>query len=212
MLGGRLAPLRLLGVDSGALRWPMLAIEVGDLTIRPPQMDDFAAWSTLRAQSRDFLAPWEPLWPEDDLTRPSFRRRIRRYQSEIDSDEAYPFFVFRTADMMLLGGLTLGNVRRGAAQSASLGYWMGENFAGQGIMGHSVAAVCRLGFNKLRLERIEAACLEENAASTRLLEKAGFQREGLARSYLNIAGRRRDHLLFALLSSDGRLLRDQNQR
>ena len=212
MLGGRLAPLRLLGVDPTASRWPMLTSEIGELTIRPPLMADFAAWSSLRAESRTFLAPWEPLWPEDDLSRTSFRRRIRRYQAEIDGDDAYPFFVFRTADHTLLGGLTLGNVRRGAAQTACLGYWMGAAHAGKGIMGQAVNAVCRLGFHKLRLERIEAACLEDNAVSIRLLEKAGFQREGLARSYLNIAGQRQDHLLFALLAPDGRLPRDTNQR
>ena len=52
----------------------------------------------LRERSRDFLKPWEPIWPVDDLTRGAFRRRIRRYQREIQEDTAYPFFVFRDAD------------------------------------------------------------------------------------------------------------------
>lgn len=205
MLGGRLAPLRLLGVDPTAARWPMLVLKAGDLTIRPPVLDDFVAWSQLRGDSRAFLEQWEPLWPADDLTRGSFRRRIRRYNAEIDSDEAYPFFIFQGPESRLVGGLTLGNIRRGAAQTGTIGYWMGEAFAGRGIMSRTVGAVVRLAFGPLRLERLEAACLPENAASIHLLEKAGFQREGLARNFLSIAGKRRDHLTFALLATDGRL-------
>lgn len=204
MLGGRLAPLRLLGVDAGGPRWPTLVISQDNLTLRPPQLDDFNAWARQRADSRAFLAPWEPLWPEDDLTRGSFRRRIRRYNNEIDADESYPFFLFHGPDQELVGGLTLGNIRRGAAQTGTIGYWMGAAHANKGLMGRAVAIICRLAFFQLRLERIEAACLPENAASIHLLEKVGFQREGLARNYLNIAGSRRDHVLFALLATDGR--------
>lgn len=198
MIGVRFAPLRLFGVESGAPRWPLLVLSGQGLVIRPPDLNDFQAWSTLRRDSHDFLKPWEPLWPEDDLTRPAFKRRIRRYDQEIARDEAYPFFIFRENDDRLLGGLTIGNVRRGAAQSATLGYWMGAPFAGRGIMGNAVRIVCRHGFSAMSLERIEAACLPENAISIKLLEKAGFEREGYARNYLSINGARRDHVLFAL--------------
>ncbi|MCA0424937.1 MAG: GNAT family N-acetyltransferase [Proteobacteria bacterium] len=180
----------------------MLVLNAGDLVIRPPQMDDFAAWAQLRADSRDFLERWEPVWPLDDLTRNAFRRRIRRYGAEIDNDEAYPFFIFQGPERRLVGGLTLGNIRRGAAQSGTIGYWMGVAHAGKGIMSRAVVAVSRLAFGPLRLERIEAACLPENAVSIHLLEKAGFQREGVARNFLAIAGNRRDHILFAMLATD----------
>ena len=70
-------------------------------------------------QSRDFLAPWEPTWPADDLTRAAFRRRLRRYAEDQRNDLAYPFFVFRSEDDALVGGLTLANIRRGVAQAGS---------------------------------------------------------------------------------------------
>ena len=60
-------------------------------------------------------------------------------------------------------------------------------------------------FGSLRLHRLEAACIPSNAASIRLLEKAGFVREGYAREYLCINGLWQDHLLFARL--DERLTR-----
>ena len=195
---GRFVPLRLLGIERSVPRWPTLNLQADGLLVRPPEQADFIAWSSLRAISRDFLEQWEPRWPEDDLTHASFRYRIRRYHKEIERDEAYPFFIFREADNTLLGGLTLSNVRRGAAQTATLGYWMGAPYAGKGIMLTAVRLVTRHAFERMRLMRIEAACMPENQPSMGLLEKAGFEKEGFARSYLNINGQRRDHVLYAL--------------
>lgn len=172
------------------------------LLLRPPRQEDYDAWAELRERSRDFLKPWEPIWPADDLTRAAFRRRIRRYQREIQEDSAYPFFVIREADQTLLGGLTLGMVRRGVSQAATLGYWMGAPHAGRGIMTGAVRLVCGYAFDNLRLRRIEAACVPSNAPSKRLLEKVGFLREGYAREYLCINGIWQDHLLYGLLRGD----------
>ena len=170
--------------------------------LRPAEMRDFEKWAVLRERSRKFLTPWEPIWPSDDLTRGAFRRRLRRHSEEIDRDEAYPFLIFREADKALLGGLTLGQIRRGVAQAGTLGYWMGEPYAGQGYMGRAARATAAFGFATLRLHRIEAACIPHNTASVRLLERVGFHREGYARAYLRINNVWQDHLLFALLESD----------
>ena len=183
---------------------PTPVISTETVTLRSPAMGDYPSWSELRGASRTFLTPWEPVWPVDDLTRPAFRRRLRRYQREIQEATGYPFLVFRSADMALVGGLTLSHVVRGVTQSCSLGYWMGERFAGRGFMTAAVKAVIPFVFHTLRLHRLEAACLPHNAASIRLLEKAGFTREGYARRYLNIDGRWQDHLLFAIVSDDPR--------
>ena len=177
-------------------------IEGEGVFLRAPQMADFSEWSTLREQSRDFLARWEPEWPADDLTRAAFRNRLRRYAYEFQEDSGYSFLIFRTSDHALLGGVTLSNVRRGVAQSANLGYWVGAPYPRQGYMSAAVAALIPFAHGHLRLRRIEAACLPENAVSVRLLEKLGFQREGYARQYLCIAGKWQDHLLYARLSSD----------
>jgi ribosomal-protein-alanine N-acetyltransferase len=172
------------------------------IILRAPEMDHYDEWAALRARSRSFLEPWEPVWAADELTRGSFRARMRRYARDVRSDNSYPFFIFRRSDGALVGGLTLGQVRRGVSQTAALGYWMGQPYAGQGLMTEAVRTVAPLAFGTLGLHRIEAACLPENAASIRLLEKVGFRREGEARAYLCIAGTWRDHVLFALLASD----------
>src|SRR5262249_56317227 len=112
----------------------MPAITGDGVVLRAPQMSDCAEWMALREASRDFLTPWEPTWPADDLTRASFRRRIKRYSEDQRTDLAYAFFIFRKRDDALLGGLTLANVRRGCAQAGSLGYWAGVAHARQGSM------------------------------------------------------------------------------
>jgi len=170
------------------------------VTIRVPDMDDYEQWAGLRAASREFLAPWEPVWPGNDLTRTAFRGRIRQYWRDIDDDAAYPYFIFDRHSDALVGALTLSNVRRGVAQTATLGYWIGTPFTRQGYMTSAVRLLLQLSFGHLGLHRVEAACLPHNQASIGLLEKCGFQREGLARGYLKIAGRWQDHLLFARLS------------
>jgi ribosomal-protein-alanine N-acetyltransferase len=181
---------------------PLPAILGDSVALRVPQNADFSEWSALREASRDFLTPWEPTWPADDLTRASFRRRIKRYSEDQRGDLAYPFFIFRRSDNVLVGGLTLTNIRRGCAQAASLGYWMGASYARKGYMTAAVGTLLPFAFGTLRLHRVEAACIPANAASIRLLEKNGFKREGFARQYLCIDGAWQDHLLYARLQDD----------
>ncbi len=178
---------------------PPPSIASGRVVLRPPQMADYPEWSALREGSRQFLTPWEPTWPEDDLTRGAFRRRIRRYSEDIRTDQGYAFLIFRKSDDMLLGGLTLANIRRGVAQAASLGYWMGLPHVRQGYMTEAVRTIVPFALETLRLHRLEAACIPTNAGSIRLLENNGFTREGYAREYLCINGLWQDHLLFARL-------------
>ena len=181
---------------------PPSLIEGEGVLLRVPHMSDHAAWAALREDSRSFLAPWEPLWPAHDLTRGAFRRRMRRYARDVKEDSAYPFLVLRASDRVLLGGLSLSNVRRGVTQTASLGYWMGAAHAGKGYMTAAVRALLPYAHGTLSLRRIEAACLPNNMPSIRLLQKVGFRREGYGREYLCINGVWQDHLLFARLSSD----------
>lgn len=177
-------------------------IEGAGIMLRPPQMSDYEDWAIIREKSREFLTPWEPTWPLDDLTRGAFRRRLKRYAEDQRTDQSYAFFAFTADRRTLLGGLTLANVRRGVAQAASVGYWIGAPFARQGYMGAAVRAIIPYSFSVLRLHRLEAACIPTNKASMRLLESCGFSREGYARRYLCINGIWQDHLLFARLKDD----------
>ena len=170
--------------------------------LRPPRPSDYAEWAELRGGSRDYLQPWEPAWAEDDLTRPAYRRRLGVYAREMELGTAWPLFVFDPEEEALMGAITLSNIRRGVADMATLGYWIGQPFAGLGFGTQAVGTILRFAFGPLQLHRVEAACVPTNLASRRVLEKSGFQHEGLARAYLKINGLWADHLLFGVLASD----------
>lgn len=168
--------------------------------LRAPEARDFQDWAELREASRAFLTPWEPTWSNDELSRASYKYRLRRYIEDARDDKAYALFVFRESDEALLGGVTLSNIRRGVAQTSSLGYWAGQAHAGQGYITAAVRAVLRYAWEDIDLHRVEAACQPDNFASRRVLEKAGFTHEGQARAYLRINGAWRDHLLFGIIN------------
>lgn len=179
-------------------------IQTERLLLRAPQMRDFEQWARLRRESRDFLVPWEPEWSRDHLTIRAFRNRVAWAERAIRLGEAYPLFIFRAKDGQLVGGLTLSNIRRQPAQAGTLGYWIGAPHAHQGYMTEGLTALCGHAFTALDLSRLEAACLADNEASRRLLERCGFEYEGMAQSYLQIDGRWRNHVLYAALREDRR--------
>jgi len=178
-------------------------VEGERVRLRSPVASDYAAWAALRAESRAHLVPWEPSWAADELTRESFRRRLARYrQAEREGDRCDAGderHLPRQPDR----GHAHGERDQGIAQSAAtMGYWTGVRFAGQGYMTDAVTAVLRHGLQRLGFHRIEAACLPNNAASRRVLAKCGFTAEGTARKYLRINGEWQDHLLFAIVAGD----------
>ncbi len=175
-----------------------------NLVLRLPQLGDFDQWVSLREASRGFLQPWEPIWNTADHKRSSFRQRLKRYQAELKSGKAVSFYIFVDEGAVLAGGLTLANIKRGVSQSCTLGYWMGKEHAGQGIMKQAVGLIVPYVFDRLKLHRLEAAAIATNRPSINLLEKCGFSFEGKVRKYLKINGKWQDHHLYSLLTEDPR--------
>ena len=192
-------------------RRPKLRIETERMTLRLPQHADYKAWAGLRAQSAEFLVPWEPSWARDHLTRKAFTNRVFWAERALKGDTGLPLFLFRRDDQALLGALTLGHIRRGPGQAGTIGHWIGAPYSRQGYMREAIIAVVHHAFTRMDLSRIEAACLPENAASRGVLEKSGFKYEGVAQSYLQIDGRWRNHVLYAQLRNDRRGRTDVGQ-
>ena len=170
--------------------------------LRPPKRRDSLKWQKLRMSSKNFLVPWEPSWDASSCSRRAFLRYFKNSNYLANMDRAYSFLIFKIEDKTLLGGINVGNVRRGVAQSASLGYWVGVNYARNGYMKEALQILIPTLFIDLRLNRLEAATLEENTASKNLLKKIGFKKEGVVRKYLKINGTWRDHILYGLLEND----------
>ena len=179
-------------------------IPTARLVLRLPQHRDYRPWSELRLASKAFLAPWEPCWASDHLSRKSFVNRVYWAQRSVATGVGIPLFLERRQDSALLGAVTLDNMRRGPAQAATMGYWIGGCYARQGYMQEAIKACLSYAFEKEGLSRIEAACLPENVASRGVLEKCCFKYEGVAQSYLQINGRWRTHVLYAALRFDRR--------
>ena len=168
------------------------------LYLRIPTTSDFREWVQLRGGSKEFLQPWEPSWKDDELTFTGYKRILQYYIKELKTERGYPFFVFKISDNTLVGGVTISNVRRGASQSCTIGYWMGEQFAGLGLMREAVKLLFPFVFGDLKLNRVEASCIPSNSRSIRLLNALGFSEEGLAKNYLKINGKWEDHILFGM--------------
>jgi len=179
-------------------------IDTERLILRLPQHADFRAWSTLRYESQDFLSPWEPTWAPDHLSRKSFTNRVYWSQRSVNEGTALPLFLVRRSDHQLMGAITLDPIRRGPAQTATMGYWIGQQFARDGYMSEAILALVHYAFVKLDLSRIESACLPDNVPSRGALEKCGFKYEGVAQAYLQINGRWRTHVLYSCLRADRR--------
>ncbi|SDW93620.1 GNAT family N-acetyltransferase [Roseicitreum antarcticum] len=188
-----------------------IAIESDRMILRLPQHADYRPWAALRQESAGFLVPWEPTWSVDHLSRKGFTNRVAWAARTSANGSALPLFLIRRDDNTLLGAITLDHIRRGPAQSGTLGYWIGQPFARQGYMREAIDATVRHAFTILGLSRIEAACLPENVASRGALERAGFKYEGVAQSYLQINGRWRNHVLYANLRYDRRGRTDVGQ-
>lgn len=167
-----------------------------------PKWADFEEWVTLRRNNIDHLAPWEPSWNPEHLSRSSYRSRLAQFKKMVSADTGYPFHVFRADTGKLVGACNLTYVRRGSLQGASIGYWVGQEFSRQGFARASVRAVLKFAFGELGLHRVEAGVRPENTASIKLLENLGFKHEGTARGLIKIDGKWEDHFVYARLSSD----------
>ena len=110
----------------------------GTLRLVHPRWADFEAWAALRRENADYLRPWEPYVSTEGLNRPAYRGRLSRLKKLVQQDRAFPFHIFRGEN--LVGACNITHIERGTAQSAKLGYWIGESFTGRGFARASVRA------------------------------------------------------------------------
>ncbi|MEM8770693.1 MAG: GNAT family protein [Pseudomonadota bacterium] len=174
------------------------------LKLRSPKLRDHREWVRVRNQSRAHLIRWEDDWTSEDVTIASFRRRLRLWERQRRQGAALSLFIFKGEDGPMIGGVTITNIRYGAARAGTLGYWIDQRMTRKGYGAKAVHETAAHAFSAMGLRRIEAACQTENQASAALLRKVGFQKEGRARDYLKINGVWRDHDIYSLLAADMR--------
>lgn len=199
--------------------WPSpagpLRVAAGVVRLRPIRLRDAAHWSRIRLAEREHLERWEPTADADWTVRhaisswPALHSGLR---AEARSGRMLPYVI--EVDGRFAGQLTIGNVTHGALRSAWIGYWVSSEMTGGGVATGALALGLDHCFGPVHLHRVEATVRPENAASRRVLAKAGLREEGLLKRYLDVDGAWRDHLLVALTVEEvegsvaARLVRD----
>lgn len=145
--------------------------------------------------NRAWLSRWEATIPG---VPPSFDMRgsVKRLLQQYRDGGGIPFVM--TQGDEIAGQLNVWGISRGSLSSATIGYWVAERFAGQGITPTAVALATDISFGQFGLHRMEICIRPENAASLRVVEKLGFRYEGLRERFIHIDGDWRDHFCFAL--------------
>jgi ribosomal-protein-alanine N-acetyltransferase len=156
----------------------------------------------LRLANRNFFQPWEPVRDDSAYQLDGVTAELRVSVDLWEQDLGYVFGIFTIADEILVGGIALRNIARGAWQNATLGYWIAEKHNGKGYATEAVKLATRFGFDHARLHRVQAGTLLHNVASQRVLEKAGYRFEGVSLRYLRIDGRWQDHRMYAMTIED----------
>jgi ribosomal-protein-alanine N-acetyltransferase len=175
------------------------------LGLRPPRTTDVPALRRVLRANSEHLRPWSaaPAPGEDPYSLTSVSRAVLRHRREWKRGQAFVLLVTpRDDDDRIIGRIALGGVLLGAFRNAYLGYWIDAEHQGRGLMTEAVLATTTFAFATAGLHRVQAAVMPRNAASLRVLEKAGYRKEGLAERYLCIAGNWEDHVLFAVTSEE----------
>jgi ribosomal-protein-alanine N-acetyltransferase len=162
--------------------------------------DDAPALTMLLSESREAFAPWEPLRDDEFFTVGKQRSLLVDALATYEQGSTVPLVIVDGS--AVVGRITLNGVVRGSLQSASLGYWVSPRFQGRGFATAAVADAIILAFGEMKLHRLQAETLLNNIGSQQALLRNGFRPYGVAPSYLKIAGRWQDFVLFHLLSDN----------
>jgi ribosomal-protein-alanine N-acetyltransferase len=167
---------------------------------RTLDLEDVTALAALHVENRQFLAPWQPLRPDSYYTRAGQLAAVEAALVQAVRGSAVPLVILDGGGEVV-GTITIASIIRGAFQSCSVGYWLAEHAQGQGLATAALREAADLAFRDLRLHRIQAETLTHNQRSQRVLERLGFEKYGVARSYMHIAGQWQDNVLYQLLTS-----------
>ena len=179
-----------------------MELRAGDIYLRLVEPKDAEAMLDLIERNRTFFAPFEPRRPPEQWTLAVQLELLRTTSERGARGEEYGFGIFLTQTDALIGRVNLTNIVRKAFLNAYIGYYLDQAHNGHGYMTTAVSAAVDFAFGPGRLHRVQAAVMPENTASVRVVEKAGFRLEGLAKNYLRIDGRWRDHNLYAITAED----------
>jgi [ribosomal protein S5]-alanine N-acetyltransferase len=167
--------------------------------LRPLEFDDAEALLEVLVRDRVFLDRWEPIRPDTFFTLETQQRGLERLR---EADDFADFGIFLETDDELVGRVQLSGISPSPFENAYLGYFVSERHNGRGYATAGVRLAVSAALGELELHRVQAAVIPRNVPSIRVLEKAGFRKEGVALRYLQIAGVWEDHVLYAVTAEE----------
>lgn len=170
--------------------------------LRTFQEGDAKQLAALMARNKYFWSTFEPLHRDDFYTEEAQYKKIVESLQMMAMKREFTFGVFTHDGGQLIGHISLYAIKRLPYSSAFIGYAMDEHYTRKGIATEAVSLVVQFAFETLNLHRLEAFIAPENRGSIRVVEKIGFQQEGLMRELLFINGKWVDHYMYALLQRD----------
>jgi ribosomal-protein-alanine N-acetyltransferase len=174
------------------------------MLLRPLRPEDRGAFVHMHEVSRDFIDPWMATHEPTETIEQLFERQLQRTIEGFASGKDLRLGGFEGD--RLVGMFNLNEIIRGAFLNAYAGWKVSVEVAHRGYGTEGVTALLDIAFASppqgLGLHRVQANIIPRNYRSIGLAEKVGFRREGLARSYLRIAGRWQDHLIYAKLAEE----------
>lgn len=168
--------------------------------VRFPEENDIAQIIAMNKRNRAFFEKFSPSNSDDYNTEEHQLQWMNKSRADRMEDKKYSFVVCQTEDARIVGTIGLTYVVRGPLQSCMIGYNLDQAANGKGYMTEAVKQVVRYAFEELRLHRIVGEASPKNPGSIRVLEKAGFHKEGISRSNVKINGVWEDHQVLAIIN------------
>lgn len=156
---------------------------------------DFRLLAMYEGKNRAHLSKWEPIRTEDYFTDESVKKRLEVSFNNFKSGSAIPFIGLNKSRTKIICACHFSNIIKGIFQACHMGYSVSVEEEGKGLMFEMLQASIDYVFSEVELHRIMANYIPTNKRSEKLLTKLGFKKEGVAESYLKIAGSWQDHVL-----------------
>lgn len=168
--------------------------------VRFPVEKDTAELTAMYTRNKEFFQKFSPAITDEYYTLEYQLDSIIKSAADREADRKYAFVICLKESKQLIGSVSLNFVNRGSLQSCMIGYSLDQAFNGKGYMTEAVKQVVKYAFEELHFHRITGEASPGNPGSIRVLEKAGFHKEGIARSNVKINGVWEDHQVLAIIN------------
>ncbi len=183
---------------------PKVILEGEKCTLRTFSESEAKALATLLKNNKYFWSTYEPIHRDEFYTVEAQHKKILESMEMLAMNREYTFGIYEKGSEHLIGHIALYAIKRMPYSSGFVGYSMDQHFVGQGIATDAVRVILDFAFTKVKLHRVEAYITPKNIASIRVIEKSGFQQEGLLRKLLYINGEWVDHYMYAIIEEEYR--------